>query len=219
MADDVALEFEALGSVLAPGDASKGMGWLSEVDGFLTAVAIAPDVIMPSEWLPALFGGQIPEFDDKNLAQIAFTVLLKHHNEILDQVQSGADAYEPVFWSDATGRMVVDDWIRGFMEGYRLRAEQWAELIAHEDKKLLAPIFIHLRKEDGSYALDGPRINDELRQSAADHIGSSVVEIDRFWRRRRKKAMRQLRSNSKLGRNDPCMCGSGRKYKKCCGAN
>jgi uncharacterized protein YecA (UPF0149 family) len=22
----------------------------------------------------------------------------------------------------------------------------------------------------------------------------------------------------KIGRNDPCTCGSGRKYKKCCGA-
>ena len=34
----------------------------------------------------------------------------------------------------------------------------------------------------------------------------------------------QKRSNtvvkdSKIGRNDPCPCGSGKKYKKCCGAN
>jgi len=25
--------------------------------------------------------------------------------------------------------------------------------------------------------------------------------------------------DSKIGRNDPCPCGSGKKYKKCCGAN
>nr|WP_243152435.1 SEC-C metal-binding domain-containing protein [Clostridium butyricum] len=25
--------------------------------------------------------------------------------------------------------------------------------------------------------------------------------------------------NKKIGRNDPCPCGSGKKYKKCCGAN
>jgi len=24
--------------------------------------------------------------------------------------------------------------------------------------------------------------------------------------------------SAKLGRNDPCPCGSGKKYKKCCGA-
>ena len=31
--------------------------------------------------------------------------------------------------------------------------------------------------------------------------------------------MPQLAVSAKTGRNDPCPCGSGRKYKKCCGAN
>jgi preprotein translocase subunit SecA len=26
-------------------------------------------------------------------------------------------------------------------------------------------------------------------------------------------------NNAKVGRNDPCPCGSGKKYKKCCGVN
>ena len=26
------------------------------------------------------------------------------------------------------------------------------------------------------------------------------------------------REGQKIGRNDPCPCGSGKKYKKCCGA-
>jgi len=28
-----------------------------------------------------------------------------------------------------------------------------------------------------------------------------------------------VRSTDKIGRNDPCSCGSGKKYKKCCGSN
>ena len=28
----------------------------------------------------------------------------------------------------------------------------------------------------------------------------------------------QLEKNKKVGRNDPCLCGSGKKFKKCCGA-
>jgi preprotein translocase subunit SecA len=28
-----------------------------------------------------------------------------------------------------------------------------------------------------------------------------------------------VRRQEKVGRNDPCPCGSGKKYKKCCGAN
>jgi preprotein translocase subunit SecA len=29
---------------------------------------------------------------------------------------------------------------------------------------------------------------------------------------------RVQRTGDKIGRNDPCPCGSGKKYKKCCGA-
>ena len=28
-----------------------------------------------------------------------------------------------------------------------------------------------------------------------------------------------VRKSPKIGRNDPCICGNGRKYKKCCGKN
>ena len=31
-------------------------------------------------------------------------------------------------------------------------------------------------------------------------------------------AARRLEENEKLGRNDPCWCGSGKKFKKCHGA-
>ena len=32
------------------------------------------------------------------------------------------------------------------------------------------------------------------------------------------KPMTVVREGAKIGRNDPCPCGSGKKYKKCCGA-
>jgi SEC-C motif domain protein len=40
-----------------------------------------------------------------------------------------------------------------------------------------------------------------------------------FWRYvGREKGVPVAREAAKVGRNDPCPCGSGRKYKKCCGA-
>jgi preprotein translocase subunit SecA len=30
--------------------------------------------------------------------------------------------------------------------------------------------------------------------------------------------LQPVRVGKKIGRNDPCPCGSGKKYKKCCGA-
>jgi uncharacterized protein YecA (UPF0149 family) len=34
---------------------------------------------------------------------------------------------------------------------------------------------------------------------------------DREWK------IEQVKNENKVGRNEPCPCGSGRKYKKCCG--
>ncbi|MBC5688275.1 SEC-C domain-containing protein [Mediterraneibacter sp. NSJ-55] len=36
---------------------------------------------------------------------------------------------------------------------------------------------------------------------------------------REQKQSGTIRKEKKIGRNDPCPCGSGKKYKKCCGRN
>jgi preprotein translocase subunit SecA len=65
------------------------------------------------------------------------------------------------------------------------------------------------------------------------HVATSVDEIEAAFQRKKKKELEQarmagagdmqvqqvVRSGDKVGRNDPCPCGSGKKYKKCCGAN
>ncbi|MFQ7775029.1 MAG: SEC-C metal-binding domain-containing protein, partial [Anaerotignum faecicola] len=33
------------------------------------------------------------------------------------------------------------------------------------------------------------------------------------------KKSKTIVKGEKIGRNDPCPCGSGKKYKKCCGRN
>jgi preprotein translocase subunit SecA len=64
------------------------------------------------------------------------------------------------------------------------------------------------------------------------HVATSVDEIEASFQRKKKKELEQarmagagdlqvqqvIRSGDKVGRNDPCPCGSGKKYKKCCGA-
>ncbi|GAA0682158.1 MULTISPECIES: SEC-C metal-binding domain-containing protein [Clostridium] len=39
-------------------------------------------------------------------------------------------------------------------------------------------------------------------------------EIQKSWR-----SSKTIVNENKVGRNDPCPCGSGKKYKKCCGKN
>jgi preprotein translocase subunit SecA len=65
------------------------------------------------------------------------------------------------------------------------------------------------------------------------NVSTSVDEIEEAFQRRKKRELDQarmagsgdmqtvqqvVRGGDKIGRNDPCPCGSGKKYKKCCGA-
>jgi uncharacterized protein len=45
----------------------------------------------------------------------------------------------------------------------------------------------------------------------------SVQDLRLFWLQHQPKSM-PVRNQAKAGRNEPCPCGSGLKYKKCCGA-
>ncbi len=59
----------------------------------------------------------------------------------------------------------------------------------------------------------------------ADHLYSLPQWINVFTEEEQAKLFKLQRSSTtvvkdkKIGRNDPCTCGSGKKFKKCCGAN
>ncbi len=65
------------------------------------------------------------------------------------------------------------------------------------------------------------------------NVATSVDELEESFQRKKRRELDQarmagsgdsqpvqqvVRGTAKVGRNDPCPCGSGKKYKKCCGA-
>jgi preprotein translocase subunit SecA len=65
------------------------------------------------------------------------------------------------------------------------------------------------------------------------HVSTSIDDMEQEFRRKKERELeiarlagagdyepvqRVQRTGDKIGRNDPCPCGSGKKYKKCCGA-
>ena len=62
-------DLEMLDAFLMSDQAPENCMQLSDLDGFLTAVAIGPELIMPSEWLPTIWGDGEPEFETAEQAQ------------------------------------------------------------------------------------------------------------------------------------------------------
>jgi preprotein translocase subunit SecA len=79
----------------------------------------------------------------------------------------------------------------------------------------------------------GPHPNAAEIEAARREAQKSVVDLTRNIQRKKDRELAELQFTSaagttqqtqaskgaKVGRNDPCPCGSGKKYKKCHGAN
>ena len=126
----------------------------------------------------------------------------------------------------------VSQWSRGFMQGHRWLEDLWDSYVPDElddsfAAKLLALSFFAsrdiaeaFRKEsatDRSLEALATTIRGVFPNALAEyaHLGRSIAQV----LAENQTAERTPRRRRKTGRNDPCPCGSGRKYKKCCGAN
>jgi len=92
------------------------------------------------------------------------------------------------------------------------------------------------RDDGGSPETRGPRPGtggDGNGNRPPRNVATSVDELEESFQRKKRRELDQarmagsgdsqpvqqvVRGAAKVGRNDPCPCGSGKKYKKCCGA-
>lgn len=211
---DLAALDEFLGSDQSPDDCMM----LSDLDGFLTGLAIGPELIAPSEWLPVVWGGdEGPVFDGAAQAQSILGAIMGRFNAVVEQVSEGAIA--PIFWETPGGDVVASDWAEGFVQAVHLRADAWDKLFSSEKHAhLFVPILALCSDGDGEPLLPLSReAQDRFFEDAGELIPECVLEIAEFWRSAR-SALERRSKGPKAGRNDPCPCGSGKKFKKCCGA-
>jgi uncharacterized protein len=159
---------------------------LSDLDGFLTAVAIGPDLIMPSEWLPVVWGGRAPEFKSQRQAQRIMETILGRYNEILHTLDTDPDALEPIFWSKDDGTVIVEDWAMGFLDGIQLRLKHWVPLLKPgKQGVLIVPIAMYWFDKDGENVHE-PNVEtiDKVLDDAPDLIRQAVIDIHAYWRAR-----------------------------------
>jgi uncharacterized protein len=200
---------------------------LSDLDGFLTGIAVGPELVMPSEWLPLIFGGDAPGFANQDEAKAILGAIMGRYNEIVRQVAD--DTCDPIYWADRDGMLIAADWAEGFLQAIMLRTDAWGPLFkSKRDGQLLYPILVHCGDENGESLLGiPPEEEDRLMEEAAEFIPDSVIAIATYWRKKGPKQTsmplmggppnQSDHTSAKVKRNDPCPCGSGKKFKKCCG--
>lgn len=192
---------------------------ISMLDGFLTALAVGPNTLPPSRWLPAIWGGTM-SWESEAQARRMMSLVFRHANDILFVLRSHPDEFELLLYeSDHQGEKVavIDEWCTGFVRGMVLDEEAWRPLLeTDEGREMLYPIMLYGTEDGWDEQERDPALADRHAEFAAS-LGDSVVAIMDWWLPVRKAKSTIRREEAKVGRNDPCPCGSGRKFKQCCG--
>lgn len=193
---------------------------LSELDGYLTGLIVSPDLVPQSKWLKKVWGDAPPKFDDMADMQHFLDLLMHHYNCILEDLASPG-TYEPILDRDTrNGDILWELWIEGFAQAMKLSWPGWNRIRTSDDEGPKAALV-------GITAL-ASFVNDRTTMTEAEQARWNRqtpdlipiwVQMLHEWRLENDKHRPASAKSVKVGRNDPCPCGSEKKYKKCCGLN
>src|SRR5215212_2748739 len=92
------VDLDALDLFLASDASPEHCMQISDLDGFLAGVAIGPELVPPSEWLPEVWGGEEPVFADAEQARSIIGTIMGRYNEIVRGLDGDPEAYAPILW-------------------------------------------------------------------------------------------------------------------------
>jgi uncharacterized protein len=221
-------EYDRMAVVLDGFHSERAMN-LEMLDGFFVALICSPDMVPPSKYLPEIWGGDVADsqaLSGREELQTFLALVTRHWNAVVHKLNS-AEAFLPLLLEDEEGIVHGNDWAHGFMRGMELCRDDWADLLNDEKRGgALVPILAlgnehHPDPEMRPYK---EAMSAERREQLIVGVAASVPTIYRYFASGRRSAARMggdntthRRSSPKIGRNDPCPCGSGQKFKKCCG--
>lgn len=200
---------------------------LDMLDGYLHAIAIGPETVVPSRWLPRVWGTggtMMPPVTDIAQVNHLLGLVMRHFNSIVSGFEQSPPVLAPCWQTFQTGTDEFEDaesWAHGFTQGVKLSQAAWKPLFDDAaGRDWYRPIGL-LGDEAYSDDQDALTRTPAQRAALAAHIEASLVRIHAFWLPLRQAVEERKRSQqmrTKVGRNEPCPCGSGNKFKKCCGA-
>jgi uncharacterized protein len=166
----------------------NGMG-LSDLDGFLTAVIVGPELIIPSEWLPAVWGHEEAQFSDQRQADRVVGIIMRLYNHIAAGLNREPPRVDPLLLFNPDDRAIVSDWCAGFLDAIKLRPASWLPLIRDSSNNHGVSTILALGGEPEDYHLLGMRGRPprgqafaRLSDQAAGSLADDVIAIRDYWR-------------------------------------
>ncbi len=228
-----------LSAWLAPDQSEKNgrTMTLSALKGLMFAVANSPAAVPPDRWMALAVASKTPAFvsrqQENDIRHILFNLLNKTRDtiaagyEVLPDECRAEDAHCAEFAR-------LREWALGYGQGCNLLMDVWSEVLKHPRTQPMAEswtrcmVLLNVWSHSDSLLEkakkeNGPDVNKMLRAMPAVAREMAVMshDIRAIWEETlaQKKAAptTQTISVTRVSRNAPCPCGSGKKFKKCCG--
>lgn len=238
-------EKKAIETLLSRAEEPEACMNAGEFHGFCCGLAVLPEMIRMQEWMPVAFGEEQLVFEGQTDAQKLMGELFAFQNRLNADNNAGRLLYpfDPAVLKKGDLRR-IEEWTYGFYHAISLRPEVWdmGGPAANEDDdpdevtevSSALGVIMAIAHPDHIAEIFNKETFDMLNARAdADFYAKLLGLLPLAVKVLQKHAAAQPRkfsgpprpanpvpaTSSKIGRNDPCPCGSGKKYKKCCGMN
>ncbi|TCP14531.1 uncharacterized protein EV683_10479 [Crenobacter luteus] len=210
-------EFTRLESLLAPLAATTDTMRLDEVQGFFAAIASGPDRLETADWIDDVLG-ESPAFDDDAARAEVVALLEKLYAATADALAAG-EVPELILYAEEDGDEAdYWPWCNAYLYALDVVETDWFEAADDEGfEDLLYPLMALggiFDEEEGEALVE---FSDDELEGFKDELPDAVLAVYNYWRAKVNAPTTARRDAPKVGRNDPCPCGSGKKYKQCCG--
>ncbi len=217
-------ELDQLESLLSSDIFNDEAMTLDTLQGFLCAVASGPETIPPSVWLPEILGAPVAE----SSAQVQKTIalLMRFYDSIVSGLTDNT-GFDLILYGQENDPEQLDyaAWCDGYIYGSQIGEVNWFEAAGEYAADLS-------EKMEGMFLLNGMLKEDALKHKepwlsakeeqkalaqAEESLPDTLGALFHFWLSLRTPQMPVRRESPKVGRNEACPCGSGKKFKECCG--
>ena len=203
-------------------EGENAFGWqpmpFDMLQGFLCGIASAPEDLQPDDWLPWALG--IENWPDiRAEADEWFELAKRFHRQQIPSLEGREDAALVLYEETPEASNRFEYWCIGFLDGLEVASEPLESLgDPDEVDELLFPVRVLAGALDEN---ERKRFGDKewakLLAECAEELWPSVLATYRYGSALRGRPSTIRRETPKTGRNDPCPCGSGKKFKNCHG--
>jgi yecA family protein len=197
---------------------------IEQLDGFFHALICCPSSApAASEYMQAVWNPEDdlnfeePNYDSDEQAEYVASLLSRHWDTVALRLDRGCEP--ELLWERDEDGLKGRFWAGGFIRGVAMCAEQWGErrhepfVMAFLDGCITVGVSQEQLMQDG--------IDPEFRDQLFDAMPQNVVRLYYLLRGRPDPIPPPVPTHyegRKIGRNERCPCGSGKKFKRCCGS-